>query len=287
MNNLLIKLKEELKNLRKEREIYIKTSKIELFNLSIVIDEIEKEHNKPILSKIFSKKPKITYSDSILMTNLSLVEAFNKTGINISSLITKSKNGEKKSFTMLTNIVSNYSNYISKLETSIKKLQNYINAFDNDKVKNPIKDIEALFIELLRTNLTNEEINQIIGMLIYFNKEYFEKNDETINSVDKKILDTLYTYYNKDGSFKYNKNVDKYLSNIRLLLMDGLGIMEDKNPGIKSCRFVSDATFRILLDLSNTNYEKQLRKPIEAPKIEVSSQKPISRILIPQAKTHI
>lgn len=287
MNNLLIKLKEELKNLRKEREIYIKTSKVELFNLSIIIDEIEKEHNKPILSKIFSKKPKITYSDSILMTNLSLVEAFNKTGINISSLITKSKNGDKKSFTMLTNIVSNYSNYISKLETSIKKLQNYINAFDNDKVKNPIKDIEALFIELIRTSLTNEEINQIIGILIFFNKEYFEKHDETINSVDKKILDTLYTYYNKDGSFKYNKNVDKYLSNIRLLLLEGLGIMEDKNPGVKPCRFVSDATFRILLDLSNTNYEKQLRKPIEAPKIELSAQKPISRILIPQAKTHI
>jgi hypothetical protein len=68
--------------------------------------------------------------------------------------------------------------------------------------------------------------------------------------------------------------------------MEGLGIMEDKTPGVKPCRFVSDATFIILLDLSNTNYEQQSRKPIEAPRVEVVS-KPISRILISQTKTHI
>lgn len=96
-------------------------------------------------------------------------------------------------------------------------LQKSIDAFDNEKIKSPIQDLFPLFYHLKFANLSIEEKSKILGMAIHFDSQYALKHKEFfIKDID--FIHALSKYYNPDGTFKYNENVDEYL---RLLIKLG------------------------------------------------------------------
>lgn len=98
---------------------------------------------------------------------------------------------------------------IEEFKSDYISTQKIINAFENDKVKEPIEDLSQLFNQFRFISLSDKEISRIIGLVILFNYKYAKKNkNHKIERID--IINELVSYYNEDGTFKYNEDVLKY-----------------------------------------------------------------------------
>lgn len=97
--------------------------------------------------------------------------------------------------------------------------QRIIEAIEIDKIINYI-DLEVLIMAFGKLKINIKDASVILGMAIVYNKCYISKKGNR----DIKLevgLGNLINYYNKDGSFKYNPDVEIFSFFIHFLL-DGL-----------------------------------------------------------------
>lgn len=93
---------------------------------------------------------------------------------------------------------------IKVLKNVLVDITNIINSIDVDKVKLPVEDIGKLYRFLIMFNTKENVINQLLGMSIYLNNEYADKNkNHKIKNID--LINKFARYYNMDGTFKQPK----------------------------------------------------------------------------------
>lgn len=103
----------------------------------------------------------------------------------------------------LSKINFNFYLFIWTLEYHIVNITMIIDSMDNHRIKYPINDISTIYCILSILNISEEEINKILGLVIIYNKEYAKKNtNHKIKNID--LINELANYYNQDGTFKPN-----------------------------------------------------------------------------------
>lgn len=205
MKNYIVKFKNELKNIQSTRRETIKKGEKELVIFKRLIDRDENLCEE--------------YSLIELLDQLSIIKTFYAVEETIYGLLSKKKKKDKNKITdILEAMYDNFLNFINTIKREYNITQSIINAFENDKIKEPINNIIYLIQHLGITTLNIEEVNKLFGMSIYFDNEYSKKyKNHQIEYMD--IISELADYYNLDGSFKYNENIDKFVFIIDLLKM--------------------------------------------------------------------
>ena len=110
-------------------------------------------------------------------------------------------------FNKLKKDISLHEKKLNALSYSMECLKFYIRAFESDKIITPVylgALLSILYGIYINNHLTIEEFSQILGMAIVCNGEESLKNDF-------EYCIPLLEYYNEDGTFKNNDNVDGYL----------------------------------------------------------------------------
>lgn len=123
----------------------------------------------------------------------------------------------KKVSSVLMDLIDQANNLellISNLESAIKELNNLIQSYDNDKVKNETISIARL-VRILNILYVNEKINvstfsDCLGMAIYRNYYLLLKNRATDKMEYQNLCRKLGVYYNEDGTFTLNENTEEY-----------------------------------------------------------------------------
>lgn len=110
----------------------------------------------------------------------------------------------------IEDIFVKFSSMAKMLRSYYNYLQKSINAFDNEKVISPLQDLFILIYHLKCADLSIEEKSRILGMAIYFDSQYALKH-KSFHIKDINVIHVLKEYYNQDGTFKYNENIDEYL----------------------------------------------------------------------------
>ena len=192
MNNYIVKFKNDLKFYQTKRKTILKQCEKEL-------ELLEKIINFPLsllcLIDIKEMCKKFHFAPMVYSIETS-----------VQNMVNCKKNKKQKETKEIQNLYNKFSSYIENIKNDHIITQNIINAFENDKIKDPINDIEELFKQIRFTSLTSDEISRIIGMAISFNSNYAKRNKKhNIKNID--IIEKLAQYYNQDGTFKYNEDV--------------------------------------------------------------------------------
>lgn len=201
MENYIVKFKRDLKKEQISHKEIIKQSENELALIKRIINQ-----DPTVINKINTKEKfqiiQIFYSvNQIILTIINNKE--------------KKKN-RQKALELLKSNYEAFSKFIEYMKKEYTITQNIINAFENDKIKDPINDVNELYSKIKYTSLTAEEINKIIGMTIFFNSQYASKHkNHHIKNID--IINKLTQYYNQDGSFKYNEDIATFQNLIESL----------------------------------------------------------------------
>lgn len=195
MTKTIIKFKTELKGFQIKRKQ--------------IIAQCEKE--LALVKRLINKDRSLyqEYTTEELAKELTLVKLFGFIHDRISTAI----NGKKKDKTAALEQMENAYNGLSEFYQHLKQehliTQTIINAFENDKIKDPINNISKLFAQFKHASLSIEETSRIIGMAISFNSQHAKRNKKhKIQDID--IIHILATYYNPDGTFKYNEDIASF-----------------------------------------------------------------------------
>ncbi|MBE6157113.1 MAG: hypothetical protein E7161_05195, partial [Firmicutes bacterium] len=96
---------------------------------------------------------------------------------------------------------------IESLQKEIQNFQLIIEACDNDKVKNPIKDFDYLLMSLIDAEMRVEDSFLVFGMFCSCCSERLKSDFNYMKGqIQKSIFILGESYFNKDGTFKENKN---------------------------------------------------------------------------------
>lgn len=185
MDDFLIRFKNSVKQSQLNRKKKIKALEAELNELEMILsDPVSRRNLKSNPLQVVKRIPIFT----TLFTYL------------ISICDVKSIEDIFVKFSSMTKMLRSYYNY----------LQKSINAFDNEKVISPLQDLFILIYHLRCADLSIEEKSRILGMAIYFDSQYALKH-KSFHIKDINAIHALKEYYNQDGTFKYNENIDEYL----------------------------------------------------------------------------
>lgn len=209
MENFIVKFKNNLKKIQSTRKKILKECEQEISIIQKLLDEdpsVLKEINHSTIEE------KLLIATTIGSLNLAITEFMNK-----SKGKRKKKKAEKETIQI---VYDDLLKFIEMIKKEYIVTQNIINAFENDKIKDPINNIETLFHQMCYTTLTLEEISKIIGMAITFNSQYAKRNKnhkiENINYIHQLALD----YYNPDGTFKDHIDIKIFERNMRKLFKE-------------------------------------------------------------------
>jgi len=209
MNNFIIKFKQDLKKIQSGRKNILKQCKKELELLQEMIAAamivcISKQTNASIADEL-------PISAKICPPEIDMNELFGNGE--------KSTKVEKGELFIIHHILSDFYEFTKK---EYNETQSIINAYENDKIKDPINNIGLLFRQIAHTTLNTEEISKIIGMAISFNSQYAAKHkDHIIEEID--TINQLAKYYNQDGTFKYNEDIKTFsilMKNLDITYLD-------------------------------------------------------------------
>lgn len=206
MENTIIKFKNCLKEFQANRKKLLTECEKELELLQRIINvdtkllkeyttnghNIEELNKKIIFARMFG------FKDTILETMFTIDN----------NILTKisSKKRKIESIDELLRVFHSFTDFYNYLKSQYIQTRDIINAFENDKIKDPINNIGDLFAQIKYTDLTTEEISTIIGMGISFNSQYAKKNkNHQIQHLE--MIDALSKYYNPDGTLKYNEDI--------------------------------------------------------------------------------
>lgn len=201
MENYIVKFKHDLKKEQISRKEIIKESENELALIERIINQ-----DPTVINKINTKEKfqiiQIFYSvNQIILTIINNKE--------------KKKN-RQKALELLKSNYELFSNFVEYMKKEYTITRNIINAFESDKIKDPINDVNELYSKIKYTSLTAEETSKIIGITILFNSQYASKHkNHHIKNID--IINKLTQYYNQDGSFKYNEDIATFQNLIESL----------------------------------------------------------------------
>lgn len=151
-----------------------------------------------------------------------IIYSIEETKKNLMNLTSKKRINKKKTEQELEKLKIYYNaikDFLEFIKTQQIITQNIINAFENDKIKDPINNMEELYQQLNYTSLSIDEISKIIGMAIAFNTKYAKRNKKH-NIKNINIINALSVYYNLDGTFKYNEDTKTFKDLIELLLIN-------------------------------------------------------------------
>jgi len=213
MENFIVKFKNDLKRFQSSRKSLIKECERELSILNKII-------NNDI--SVIKEVDVVNIGSSLFMS-----ATIAKVELPIASMVdTRVGNQEKqKTEETLKETYTNLLNFTEYLKKEYYTTQSIINAFENDKIKDPINSIEILFNQISITTLTIEEANKIIGMAIVFNSQYAKRNKKhQIENIDA-IHELAKSYYNKDGSFKYEEDMLTYEQRIKEIIKNQTDII--------------------------------------------------------------
>jgi len=146
--------------------------------------------------------------------------------------IIENVNNKKRNKELLENKIKDtyeeFLNFVSFTKAEYIKTQNVITAFENNKIKSPINDMNDLIDQLRLVPTSIEAVSTLIGMAIYYNSQY-AKRKQNHKIVNIETIDKLSEYYNQDGSFKYNEDTETFQLLIDKLFKKSIN-MEDNNP---------------------------------------------------------
>lgn len=158
----------------------------------------------------------------------------------------------------------------------IKEVGNIIRSYDDDKVKEEITDI-ALLLRLLRYALefefiNFEELSTLFGMAINFDNKVLNKKQDDIKFCRKFFqfneIKRLSEYYNVNGTFKFNEDLETFKAIIEYLVEE---VLVDKSLGDSEEVFIN--TFVKLLDKENNNHlVKQEEAKSDATIVKISTK---------------
>lgn len=243
MENIIVKFKNDLKKYQQSKKPILKKCEQELQLLDKLIN-IESGVIVLPNEDMFKELEKGLFITSTL-GNIDEI---------IKNLFDKSKRKQKKSRQVIKLSRDQLLEFTEVVKEEYNKTQNIINAFENHKIKDPINDIEILFCQMSYTSLTIEEINNIIGMAIFFNSQYAKKNkNHQIKNIDS-IHQLAESYYNQDGSFKYNKDILSFEKLIK-------EVISHNTPGIEAINRILSlkelySTDEIIQLLAKSNFVK-------------------------------
>lgn len=214
MENFIVKFKNDLKKYQSLSKKILKKceEELKLLNKLITLDVIILQEGEIIeeLKQAF-----------FVTTSLGNVNEA------IKNLADKRKRTQNKGRQVIQILHNQLLEFTEVIKEEYNKTQKIINAFENHKIKDPINDIETLFCQMSFTSLTIEEISNIIGMTISFNSQYAKKNkNHQIKNIDA-IHQLAESYYNTDGSFKYNLDILTFEKLIKEVITRNI-------PGIES-----------------------------------------------------
>lgn len=214
MENFIVKFKNDLKKYQSLSKKILKKceEELKLLNKLITLDVIILQEGEIIeeLKQAF-----------FVTTSLGNVNEA------IKNLADKRKRTQNKGRQVIQILHNQLLEFTEVIKEEYNKTQKIINAFENHKIKDPINDIETLFCQMSFTSLTIEEISNIIGMAISFNSQYAKKNkNHQIKNIDA-IHQLAESYYNTDGSFKYNLDILTFEKLIKEVITRNI-------PGIES-----------------------------------------------------
>ena len=194
MDNIIVKFKDDLKKYQSTRKRLLKNceKELELLNKLTTIDVT-----------ILEEKDIIDIKELLFITkNLGDINEA------IRNLLDKRKRKQNKSKQHIELLRDQLAEFTEIGKQEYVKTQKIINAFENDKIKDPINDIETLFSQMSFTSLNIDEISKIIGMTISFNSQYAKKNKIPFVT-DKSNEKDIYTRN------RYRKYVLPFLKTLR------------------------------------------------------------------------
>ena len=102
---------------------------------------------------------------------------------------------------------------IMEVEHDIKYITKFINSYDNDRVKNAL-NIEEIFllIGFLKEHyqVDSKVLTECFGLNVLANKKALKSNKDE-NKYIYELIEELSGYFNNDGSFKYNENIQRFI----------------------------------------------------------------------------
>lgn len=254
MENYIVRFKTDLKFQQSNRKKLLNYIENKISLIELIINNNPQLITKLIIDDIdinFIKSPMI-YSIEEAKKNLERI--INQKNLNKELL--------KKEIEKLKSYYTVQKEYADFLKKQILTTQEIINAFENDKIKDSINNMELLYQQLNYTTLTIDEMNKIIGMTISFNTQYAKKNKKhNIENID--IINALSYYYNQDGTFKYNEDVKNYQSLIQSLFINKNENEKLYEKMMKALTTYNTNDFVNLLNKSNNTlkHNKEVTKP--------------------------
>jgi len=192
----------------------------------IIKYEVEIEELKLLLEKcgVVLDKPSVTFRGTKLYGSGSL-EVLSIDGLrsiellkekesaakedDMGDLFEKFIKGDVESAFKLSKIYVDFYAFAAIIEAYLLEINMLVNSIDNDKIKMPINDVGVLYSILIMLNISDDNINKILGMVINFNSCYIRKNSNNrIKDVD--LVKNLAEYYNYNGTFKSNLSVEEF-----------------------------------------------------------------------------
>ena len=206
MKNFIVQFKKDLKQIQISRKELIKYCEIELS----LLERLLKQDSTLC----------VEYSFEELRKKFIITRMFSCIEENIQTFIQgKKKNSKKsyqKSYENIKNIYKMILEFYKTLKREYIETQSIINAYENDKIKDPINNISILFSQIKYTTLKPENISRIIGMAISFNSQYAKKrNNHNIAHIE--TINELTEYYNVDGTLQYNEDTETFSNLIKSL----------------------------------------------------------------------
>lgn len=217
MKNLIIKFKTDLKQYQSARKKLLKQCEHELRLLEKLINydpTVIQELNMENINESFP------ISTTLGTIDLSLTNFFDKR---------KRKKQKEKEIEIIKYLYDRLISFVDTVKREYIITQNIINSFDNDKVKDPINNMQILSNSLGYSKLTFEEQIKILGMAIYFNSQYAKKK-KSHNIENIEAMHTLAeNYFNQDGSFKYHPDTLTFERCIKEIINNNNNIDEKIN----------------------------------------------------------
>ena len=215
MNNIIIKFKNSVKEIRIQQKHFLTQAQQELELIEGLVNRDEDAINSIDQNNIMNE---FIIFKSFGATYL-FKEKISKTKniLNLRLLKKETEMNDKK----FEHIIKEFRTFVNTGKSLYAKTQSIINAFENDKIKEPINDLNDLVNYLRLAPLSTEEINTLLGMTIYFNNEYAQKNkNHKIKNIE--LIQKLSNYYNKDGTFKHNEDINTFKSSLNTLLEESI-----------------------------------------------------------------